>query len=233
MRPPPPGPVNFSFFGATEAVAIPHHPSLRPARQTPPVSPSSPPPSLPAAFAHGKCRAVRWWRAGRGHSGEGSIPPRAARARRSPTTRPHGQRAPCHLPVSPVGTLRAGPVGLGREGGTRGDGLLEPPSSSPGMGECPKDTRASGGRATDFQSRLHGAHLVPAPHGHPWGAVWGPQGGRRWDIRDTQHPAAGAQEERGPAGRVETVASPAHTHASLQLGAHAAPPPAEMLPGPT
>lgn len=101
------------------------------------------------------------------------------------------------------------------------------------MGERPKDTRASGGRATDFQSRLRGARLVPARHGHPWGAAWGPQGGRRGDVRDTQHPAAGDQGERGPAGRVEAVASPAHTHASLQLSARAAPPPAETLPGPT
>jgi len=38
--------------------------------------------------------------------------------------------APCHSPVSPVGTIRLGRLGL-------------VPSSRRGMGECPKDMRVS------------------------------------------------------------------------------------------
>lgn len=104
MRPPPLGPVNFSFFGATEAVAISHHPSLQPARQTPPRVPLVPPAVPPCSLHPWKIPGSKMVAGGQG----------AQRGRQHPATGSSCPENPDHASARAAGTVPLAGV-------TRGD----------------------------------------------------------------------------------------------------------------
>lgn len=167
MRPPPLGPTDFSFFGATNPVAMSHHLLLQPARQHPIVSPHPvplrPSPQLSPVERTGDKMAA---------SGQGAR---------------WGSHSLATVPLA--GVTHGDAMGWAGRTGQLGMVPRGPPWSPVVIPLLqPWAGRVSQGHEGEWWQRVMAQHAhvcahrpapPPAPRGHPCGAIggpWGPQG---------------------------------------------------------